>query len=143
MEYAAPGGGILCMELPRPTISHAHPRDPGITRSTIIQRLSLLVGFLDWVSPDAPNADLCMNCKTVIRRVLDHALNGPASSGSSGDGAASSSSPGGGGGGGGGSGNAVMAGAFDIDVMGSYFNFDLLDTFDWLRSDENNQMGEL
>ena len=124
MEYAAPGGGILCMELLRPTISHAHPKDPTISRSTIIQRLSLLVGFLDWVSPDAPNADLCMNCKTIIKHVLDHALNNPAGV----------MSP---------SGNT--GGGFELDGMGSYFNFDLLDTFDWLRSDEqqHHQLGEL
>lgn len=123
MSYAAPGGGILCMELLRPTFSGPHhPANSNITRSAIIQQLSLLVGFLGWVSPDAPNADLCASCRLVIQHVLDHTLNNA--------GAAS-----------------TQQGEFQEQSLGDtlgqvpdaenlLFSFDLLDTFDWLRPDE-------
>ncbi|ROW04898.1 hypothetical protein VMCG_04902 [Cytospora schulzeri] len=118
MAYAAPAGGILCNELLGPP-QHIHIA--GMTRSSIIQQLSLLNGFLDWVSPSAPNGDLCSSCKTVIQHVLDHALNAPPQ----------------------GSSDAADENAFDfnidlssdIDAINGYFNFDLLDTYDWLRPD--------
>jgi hypothetical protein len=113
MAYAAPAGGILCLELLKSTFE-GHLRHSDITRSTIIQQLSLLVGFLDWVSPGAPNADLCCSCKTVIERVLDHTLNAGAH-------ASSSTVP------------ALEWEDFAAASFGDYFNFDLLDTFDWMR----------
>ncbi|KAM0552627.1 hypothetical protein ACHAPJ_007724 [Fusarium lateritium] len=63
MAFAAPGGGILCLELLRPTFRGTHPDSPKLSRSAIIQKLSLLIGFLDWVRAPAPNADLCADCK--------------------------------------------------------------------------------
>lgn len=102
MAYAAPGGGILCLELLKPT------NNPNVRRSAIIQQLSLLVGFLAWVSPGAPNADLCANCRTVIQHVLDHTLNGIPHEG----------------------------GLGHFDANEGFFNFDLLDTFGWLRAED-------
>ncbi|KAM0351639.1 hypothetical protein ACHAPU_002649 [Fusarium lateritium] len=81
MAFAAPGGGILCLELLRPTFRGTHPDYPKLSRSAIIQKLSLLIGFLDWVRPPAPNADLCADCKAVIQGVLDHNLNAPIAGG--------------------------------------------------------------
>ncbi|KAM0232016.1 hypothetical protein ACHAPO_008050 [Fusarium lateritium] len=75
MAFAVPGGGILCQELLQPTFQGRHPKDTRLSRSSIVQKLSLLVGFLDWVHPSAPNGDLCASCKTVIQRVLDYHLN--------------------------------------------------------------------
>ncbi|KAF4957968.1 hypothetical protein FGADI_2797 [Fusarium gaditjirri] len=75
MAFAVPGGGILCLELLSPTFQGKHPKDNRLSRSSIVQQLSLLVGFLDWVHPSAPNGDLCASCKTVIQRVLDYHLN--------------------------------------------------------------------
>ncbi|OLN97269.1 hypothetical protein CCHL11_07721 [Colletotrichum chlorophyti] len=119
MAYAAPGGGILCLELLKPTLeSGNHPQNRNMTRSSIIQKLSLLVGFLDWVSPTAPNGDLCADCKTIIQHVLDQVLNGPAASASS---AVNGDFP-------------AALDAMDWDFSTQLdFNFDLLDTFDWLR----------
>ncbi|KAJ4111382.1 hypothetical protein NW765_016507 [Fusarium oxysporum] len=77
MAYAAPGGGILCLELLRPTFHGIHPDCAELSRSTIIQKLSLLIGFLNWVRPPAPNADLYADYKAVIQGVLDHNLNAP------------------------------------------------------------------
>ncbi|KAL7796084.1 hypothetical protein V8C37DRAFT_373083 [Trichoderma ceciliae] len=111
MAHAAPAGGILCLELLNPTFTGNHPREPRITRSSIIQNLSLLVGFLDWVRPSAPNGDLCVDCKVIIQRVLDHTLNG----------SVDDDSP-------------WAALAFDFPEPLD-FNFELLDTFDWLHTD--------
>ncbi|KAK7738380.1 hypothetical protein SLS53_006193 [Cytospora paraplurivora] len=118
MAFAAPAGGVLCNELLRPSQQRNSPVE-GVTRSSIIQQLSLLNGFLQWVSPHAPNGDLCTSCKTVIQHVLDHALNPPPQ----------------------GSLDAAANNAFDlnldlssdINVINGYFNFDLLDTYEWLR----------
>ncbi|SPO03709.1 uncharacterized protein DNG_06392 [Cephalotrichum gorgonifer] len=109
MAYAAPAGGILCLELLKPTMKNGQHAKPEITRSSIIQKLSLLVGFLDWIKPCAPNADMCASCSVVIQRVLDRALNPAAYS----DG---------------------IPDIFEPDTSAQFdFNFDLLDTFDWLR----------
>lgn len=113
MAFAAPSGGVLCNELLKPSLQHTPVQ--GVTRSGIIQQLSLLSGFLDWVSPSAPNGDLCSSCKAVIQHVLDYALNAPPAEPSS----------------------AAPEGAFDfnldfssdIDAINGYFNFDLLNTF--------------
>ncbi|KAL7810266.1 hypothetical protein V8C44DRAFT_332764 [Trichoderma aethiopicum] len=111
IAHAAPAGGILCLELLNPTFTGKHPSDARITRSSIIQNLSLLVGFLDWVRPSAPNGDLCMDCKVIIQRVLDYTLNGSLD------------------------GNSPRAAlAFDFPEPLD-FNFELLDTFDWLHTD--------
>ncbi|KAJ0367560.1 hypothetical protein COL154_003214 [Colletotrichum chrysophilum] len=112
MAYAAPGGGVLCLELLRPTPT-GDPQNPKPSRSNIIQQLSLLVGFLSWVKPSAPNADLCADCKVVIQHVLDHALNDTGAVG-----------------------NAMPVDISSWDVSAQLdFNFDLMDTFDWLRPD--------
>ena len=128
MSCAAPAGGILCTELLKPTTT----RDPSsrissgnkppsarlsATRYSVIQQLSLLVGFLDWVGPTAPNGDLCSSAKNVIKHVLDVALNPAADTAD------------------------LLGGAGEWDVdfsvdLNDFFNFELLDTFDWLRPEE-------
>lgn len=113
MAYAAPAGGILCLELLHPTL-HARPI-PGITKASVIQQLSLLIGFLDWVNPTAPNGDLCASTKAVVQHVLDHTLNSAPPDPS----------------------NEDVQHGFDFNLdLGTdmrFFNFDLLDTYDWLR----------
>jgi len=111
MAFGVPAGGILCQELLKPTLHN----DPRITRSSLIQKLSLLVGFLDWIKPNAPNGDLCGACKTIIKHVLDQALNAPAPGYESAPGAGL---------------------GFDWDFTTQVdFDFDLLDTFGWTRSE--------
>ncbi|KAH8664248.1 hypothetical protein BX600DRAFT_296113 [Xylariales sp. PMI_506] len=110
--YGAPGGGILCKWLLESRSSMLGPNQPHITRSAVTQKLSLLVGFLDWVGPRAPNAELCQEIKLVIQRVLDQALN--------------TTTPN----------DTIMLAGMDWDFGGQVdFNFDLMDTFDWLRTD--------
>ncbi|KAI0907263.1 hypothetical protein F4823DRAFT_630511 [Ustulina deusta] len=109
MAFGVPAGGILCQELLKPTLHN----DPRITRSSLIQKLSLLVGFLDWVKPTAPNGNQCRQCKTIIKQVLDQALNVPPPGYESAPGA-----------------------AFDWDFTTQVdIDFDLLDTFSWTRSE--------
>ncbi|RYP10008.1 hypothetical protein DL764_000937 [Monosporascus ibericus] len=112
--YAAPAGGILSMELLKPTLPNGQHSDPRISRSSIIQKLSLLVGFLDWVNSSTPNGDLCSECKSVIQRVLDQTLNNTSSTNGFADG--------------------MESAGWDLPAQLD-FNFDLLDTFDWLRPD--------
>ncbi|TQV93799.1 C6 transcription factor [Cordyceps javanica] len=109
LSYGAPGAGVLCQELLYPTFRGSHPLDPKVSRSSIIQQLSMLVGFFDWVRDTAPNATLCCNCSVIIQRVLDYTLNG---------GAANEAGP-----------EMVDWGVFDQPD----FSFELMDTFDWLR----------
>ncbi|KAK8038662.1 FAD dependent oxidoreductase superfamily [Apiospora rasikravindrae] len=117
MGYGAPAGGVLCMELLNPTLQGAHPKNAEISRSAIIQKLSLLVGFFEWVSPSAPNAALCENALVTIKHVLDATLNIDPTAAAAAGGQA---------------GMANMDWNFSTQVD---FNFDLLDTFDWLRTD--------
>lgn len=120
MAYAAPAGGILCNELLGPPQQHSQVA--GVTRSSIIQHLSLLNGFLDWVSPLSPNGDLCGSCQMVIQHVLDHALNAPPQGTLNAPDAESTF-------------DFNLDLSSDIDAINGYFNFDLLDTYDWLRPD--------
>ncbi|KXJ87361.1 hypothetical protein Micbo1qcDRAFT_208372 [Microdochium bolleyi] len=140
MEYGSPAGGVLCLELLRPTFTGNHFKNSSVSRSSIIQNLTLLVGFLDWVKPSAPNSDLCADCKLVIKRVLDHHLNNPAPMPTA---AVDPSSQ-------------VIGLASDetqlqpsasmnyVEPLDQWmpaedmpiFNFQLMDTFDWLRNDD-------
>ncbi|KAH7024511.1 uncharacterized protein B0I36DRAFT_376479 [Microdochium trichocladiopsis] len=150
MEYGAPAGGVLCLELLRPTFTGTHFKDAKISRSSIIQSLTLLVNFLDWIKPSAPNGELCADCKVVIKRVLDHHLNNlgvPAIAPSTAVGQFTADAP---------SQQAMLANNGDVLLASSsgslnyveplhewmpsedmpIFNFQLMDTFDWLRDDE-------
>lgn len=113
MSLAAPASGILCMWLLNPSQTHldssAMPR-----RSQIVQKLSLLVGFLDWVKPTAPNGGLCGKVKTTIQSVLEEAMD-PSGGMSHGQ-------------------QDFGDGGLDASLdLNEYFNFELLDTFDWLK----------
>ncbi|KAF5022263.1 hypothetical protein F66182_5702 [Fusarium sp. NRRL 66182] len=110
MAYAAPGGGILCQELLRPTFFGVHPLNPSLSRSSIVQQLSLLVAFLTWIGPSSPNRVMCTDCKAVIQRVLDQHLNTTASSASL----------------------KPLGPGFPRSLD---FRFDLLNTFEWLQDD--------
>ena len=132
MSYGAPGGGVLCMELLFPTlpnrpIPYESPSTPRVTRSAIIQNLSLLIGFLTWVGPEAPNSAMTTNCKRLIQGVLDYTLNQvPPVAGAQ---PASSN--------GGGEGNSGAFGFLEGLETGQLdFGIDFLGTFDWFRSDE-------
>ena len=81
-----------------------------MTRSDIIQQLTLLVAFLDWIDPSAPSGHLTSGCKIVIQRTLNQIL------------------------------NVSTQGDQPLEAMNWDFcpqpdaNFELFDTFDWLAS---------
>jgi hypothetical protein len=82
MGYAAPAGAVLCMELvdPNPVnIAEDEPIIAGKTysRSSIIQQLSLLVGFLNSSDPSQPTSTATSDVRGIIEKVLNHVLNQP------------------------------------------------------------------
>lgn len=115
MFYAAPAAGILCMELLKPSMIPSEGT-PERSRSSMVQKLSLLIGFLDWFGPGAPNENLCCRVKAVIEQVLDYSLNSQ-------EGTTESQDP-----------QQDINWDFSADIN-DFFNFELLDSFDWLRPD--------
>lgn len=65
-----PSTGILCSELLKRT-RHPKTDDVNFPRSEVVQNLSLLIGFLEWIKPVAGNYKLCQRMARVIKRVLD------------------------------------------------------------------------
>lgn len=112
--FAAPAGGVLCMELLRGTATH-EGLSPAATKALVVEKLGMLAAFLDWVGPGSPNYDICYRVKRVVRRVLEQALEMPVQT------------------------NLLEGGGGHWSVedwgadLNSFFSFDLLDTFEWLR----------
>jgi hypothetical protein len=109
MSYAAPAGGVLCVQLLKCDTTAAR-------KAVIIEKLSMLVSFLDWVEPTAPNYSIGKGVQQAVRRTIEQSLERPAV------GVADTLPD---------AGISYMTestGEFD-----GIFNFDLLDTFDWLR----------
>lgn len=140
MSYAAPAAGVLCMELVNPSsdvvgmstvvcpyqLAGSNGTLLDITKCDIVQTLSLLVGFLEWIGPDAPNSDLCEAVKVAVKQVLRDSINGASSHG------------------------PVPDPPVEYDVAEFLnlestsfpgFGFDLLNTFGWLREDPLVQEG--
>ncbi|KAH8897588.1 hypothetical protein GQ53DRAFT_617320, partial [Thozetella sp. PMI_491] len=110
ITYGGPSAGILCKELLRPTFFSTHRRLPVITRSSIIQQLLVFVTCLDWVCSWGSNREISHGCKSVIQRVLDHVLNTTTTS--------------------------EMTDTTGWDLPAPLdFNFDILDTFDYMWPD--------
>lgn len=112
--YAAPAGGVLCMELLNWQTPDAWKREK--SRATVIERLNLLVGFFDWILPSAPNYDICKNIQRVVRQVIEQSL----------DISTNTTLPGYG------FGDGHMDASADL---ANFFSLDLLDTFDWSQLD--------
>jgi hypothetical protein len=70
MSYGIPSIGILCAELLK-QVKHPEEVDIKLPISEIVQNLSLMVAFLDWIKPSAGNYKLCRPLARVVRRVLD------------------------------------------------------------------------
>ncbi|XRM44978.1 hypothetical protein ABZX51_008080 [Aspergillus tubingensis] len=78
MSYAVPGSGILCLELLRQSSSpETYTLD--LPRSDIIQNLSVLVAFLDWLRPSDSDIAAKAQIKGILQRSLDRILSMPAS----------------------------------------------------------------
>lgn len=65
-----PSTGILCTELLHQI---RYPKTSGIKfpTSEVVQNLSFMIGFLEWITPDAGNYKLCQHMARVIKRVLE------------------------------------------------------------------------
>lgn len=112
MAYGAPAGGVICMELLRPAAASSGAS--GIKKSAMIQALSMLVGCLNSVPPDAPNYGVSVTIKGILEQVLDRILDPPAETT--------------------GLEFSVEGWQTDFPVDATdLFNSDLLDTFEWFR----------
>jgi hypothetical protein len=70
MCYGMPSIGILCTEVLK-QVKNPDEAEVKLPVSEIVQNLSLMIGFLDWIRPSAGNYKLCRPLARVIRRVLD------------------------------------------------------------------------
>ncbi|KAH8656163.1 hypothetical protein BGZ60DRAFT_385064 [Tricladium varicosporioides] len=73
MCWGVPSSGVLCVELLK-QLKQPLPSRLRIPRSEIVQNLSLLIGFLEWVKPAAGNYQLCTRMRLIIKRILDQIL---------------------------------------------------------------------
>lgn len=77
MCYGIPSAGVICVELIK-ELENSETQPPyHLPRSEVIQNLSLLVGFIDWVLPTAANSELCARMQQIIKRTLDKILDPP------------------------------------------------------------------
>lgn len=116
VQFTSPAAGILCLELLRPYTEDMDGETElqGISRSDLIQNLSLLSSFLGWIEPLVPGRKMTVTfVQRVIQRVLDQTLN-----------------------------HQIQPSDLELDTMDwgaelgidiNDFSFDLLDTFDWMR----------
>jgi hypothetical protein len=76
MCWGVPSSGVLCVELLKQMKQPpGTPPSLRLPRSEIVQNLSLLIGFLEWVKPAAGNYQLCVRMRIIIKRILDQILN--------------------------------------------------------------------
>jgi len=80
--------GILCVELLRAsgfatplaatnnTTGTAYP-PVQLSRSDVVQTLTLVIGFLDWIRPTDNNAHLYGKFKKVVKRIIDIVFDSP------------------------------------------------------------------
>ena len=74
--YAMPCASVLILELLRQT--EQPQQHITISRSTLIQDLSVLISCCDWLTePDQQNYSLCKRAQSIFSRSLDRILNGP------------------------------------------------------------------
>ncbi|CZT10242.1 hypothetical protein WAI453_009350 [Rhynchosporium graminicola] len=74
MCWGVPSSGVLIVELLK-QVKAPHSTKLVLPRSEIVQNLSLLIGFLEWIKPAAGNYQLCGRMKLIIKKILDQILN--------------------------------------------------------------------
>ncbi len=72
--YGVPSAGVLCVELLKKAACQSSIH---FSRSDAIQKLTLFIGFLEWVRPTHGNFKLAGRLRNVIKRVLDYVLEPP------------------------------------------------------------------
>lgn len=65
---------MICVELLKQAKGQSRLQ---FSRSDAIQKLTLFIGFLEWIRPTDGNYLLARRLKTVVRRVVDHILDPP------------------------------------------------------------------
>lgn len=106
-----PSTGILCTELLR-QVRHpnSYSASERLPKSEVVQSLCFMVGFLEWIKPEAGNYKLCRHMSQVIKRVMAQVFDPSPSEEAAGE---------------------------DIPMQGfesSVWDFDNIDDFDWLNS---------
>jgi hypothetical protein len=71
MCYGMPSTGVLCAALLKQSQSPQMDHSLKLPSSEVVQNLSLMIGFLEWICPSAGNYKLCQRMAKVIKRVLD------------------------------------------------------------------------
>ncbi|TVY78535.1 hypothetical protein LSUE1_G005182 [Lachnellula suecica] len=78
MCYGMPSTGILCASLLKQA---QHPQSvtaaERLPTAEVVQSLSLMIGFLEWIKPSAGNYKLCRRISKVIRSVLEQVFEPP------------------------------------------------------------------
>lgn len=139
MCWGVPSSGVLCVEFLK-QMKSPHESTIKLPKSEIVQNLSLLVGFLEWIKPSAGNYQLCGRMSRLVKRILDQILNyGGTARSSQGEGENSGEGlvdDGNGGFGNGGMDVGIM-GVDGLDGMGddvgAFGNLDWLNELDWSR----------
>ncbi|CZT05217.1 uncharacterized protein RCO7_05377 [Rhynchosporium graminicola] len=80
--YGIPAVGIICTELLKQTRLNHTPSscitpDIKLPTAEIVQNLSHMIAFLEWIAPDAGNYKLCQHIAKVIKRVLEQVFQPP------------------------------------------------------------------
>jgi hypothetical protein len=69
--YSIPAAGVLCIALLK---TSAGQGSVDFSRSNAVQKLTLFIGFLEWIRPTDGNYHLAQRLRKVVRRVLDYVL---------------------------------------------------------------------
>lgn len=86
LSYGIPCAGILCLELlrasnlapPMPaTEAMPVPTPVQLSRSEVVQTLTMFIAFLSWIRPTDNNVQLCGKFKKVVKRIIDTAIDAP------------------------------------------------------------------
>jgi hypothetical protein len=75
MCWGVPSSGVLCVEVLKQMKSPSAFEGLKIPKSEIVQNLSLLIGFLEWIRPGAGNYALCKRMSQLVKKILDQILN--------------------------------------------------------------------
>lgn len=72
--YGIPSAGVICVELLKQSIGQSVLQ---LSRSDAIQKLTMFIGFLEWIRPTDGNYLLAGRLRKVVRRILDRVLDPP------------------------------------------------------------------
>ena len=72
--YGIPCAGVICVELLKQATGQSVLE---FSRSDAIHKLTMFIGFLEWIRPTDGNYMLAGRLKKVVRRILDRVLEPP------------------------------------------------------------------